>query len=202
VARRPPSADFNRRPRHTEDTGASATKAHTIDTVLLKSSPGVLKMEQKDRIVKSKEVILRLDEATALDLEQLLYSLGELVAAGAPIHPPPADVEKRLGVVYFEILRQLGKPTMAEAMQASIDNAYARVFEPPEGGWPTIDASALVLPKWLCGAACSTVVPLRQQPGVPFFVTDDDVNMGLTRLCGQDTARPPVDATTTAALQS
>ena len=131
----------------------------------------------KDNIAKPKEVVLHLDEVTAFDLEQLLYSLGELVAAGAPIHPPPADVETRLGAVYFEILRQLGKPTMAEAIQAAMDNAHARVFEPPEGGWPAIDSSRLVLPKWLCGAACSTVVPLRQQPGLPFFVTDDDINM-------------------------
>jgi len=134
-------------------------------------------MGQQDNSAAPKNVMLHLDEATALALEQLLYSLGELVAAGAPIHPPPADVEARLGVVYRDILRQLGRPTMAEAMQAASDSAHARVFAPPEDGWPTIDADDVVLPKWLCGVACSTVVPLRQQPGKPFFVTDDDVIM-------------------------
>lgn len=132
-------------------------------------------MGQQDNSAAPKNVMLHLDEATALGLEQLLYSLGELVAAGAPIHPPAADAEARLGVVYHDILRQLGRPTMAEAMQASIDSAHARVFAPPAGGWPTIDDGDLVLPKWLCGVACSTVVPLRQQPGKPFFVTDDAV---------------------------
>ncbi len=62
-------------------------------------------MGQQDNSAAPKNVMLHLDEATALDLEQLLYSLGELVAAGAPIHPPPADVEARLGVVYRDILR-------------------------------------------------------------------------------------------------
>lgn len=133
-------------------------------------------MGQQDKSAAPKHVILQLDEATAVDLEQLLYSLGELVAAGAPIHPPPADVEARLGVMYRDILRQLGKPTMAEAMQANMDAAHPRTFLPPAGGWPTLAAGDLVLPRWLRGVACSTVVPLRQQPGKPFFVLDDDVN--------------------------
>ena len=69
-----------------------------------------------------REVILRLDETQANALWDLLYSYGELVAAGAPIKPPLPGREMDLAGLMEEIDHQLGRMTMAEAMQASIDH--------------------------------------------------------------------------------
>jgi hypothetical protein len=69
----------------------------------------------------AKEIVLRLNETEANALWQLLYSHGELIAAGAPVMPPLPGHELDLLRVYEEITHQLGHMTMAEAMQASID---------------------------------------------------------------------------------
>lgn len=68
-----------------------------------------------------KEVVLRLDEKTAEALSGLLYSLGETVAAEAPILMPPPEIEERLGGLMGEIDQQLGKKSIAEMMQEAID---------------------------------------------------------------------------------
>ena len=83
----------------------------------------------KDNIAKPKEVVLHLDEVTAFDLEQLLYSLGELVAAGAPIHPPPADVETRL------------VPCISKSYASLGNRRWPRRYKPP---WimPTLACSS------------------------------------------------------------
>lgn len=68
-----------------------------------------------------KEVVLRLDEQTAEALSGLLYSLGEMVAAGSPILMPPPEVEEQLGGLMSEVDRQLGKKSLSEVMQESLE---------------------------------------------------------------------------------
>src|SRR5205823_5524982 len=68
------------------------------------------------------KVVLRLDEAAARDIYDLLYALGEQVAAGAPVLlPPPAATGHRLSAVFHELQRQLGLPSMAQAMGVVIE---------------------------------------------------------------------------------
>jgi hypothetical protein len=74
-----------------------------------------------ENVSGAKEVVLRLDEATAEALWKLLYSHGELVAAGVPVMPPAPGHEMDLAGLMEEIDHQLGRMTIAEAMQASID---------------------------------------------------------------------------------
>jgi hypothetical protein len=68
-----------------------------------------------------KEIMLRLDEATANDLWNALYAIGEHIAAGAPIHQLPSETNDRLAAVMAEIDHQLGRMTIAEAMGAALE---------------------------------------------------------------------------------
>ncbi|MFB7329748.1 hypothetical protein [Streptomyces sp. NPDC056190] len=43
------------------------------------------------------DIVLRLDRASAEDLYEVLWPLGEHIAAGAPIPEPPAEAEERAG---------------------------------------------------------------------------------------------------------
>ncbi|MFI1393325.1 hypothetical protein [Streptomyces griseoaurantiacus] len=55
------------------------------------------------------DVVLRLDRATAEDLYEVLWLLGEHTAAGAPIPEPPAEAEERLSRVFEFLGDSLGK---------------------------------------------------------------------------------------------
>jgi hypothetical protein len=44
-----------------------------------------------------RDVVLRLDRATAGDLYEALFEVGEHIAAGAPITPSTAEEAERLG---------------------------------------------------------------------------------------------------------
>lgn len=57
------------------------------------------------------EVIeLRVDRATALDLRDALYQLGEHIAAGRPIDAMPAETSQRLGALLRNLDVELGGP--------------------------------------------------------------------------------------------
>jgi hypothetical protein len=56
-----------------------------------------------------RDIVLRLDRATAEDLYAALYELGEYVAAGAPITPPTAEEAERLGHVLQDLDHSLGR---------------------------------------------------------------------------------------------
>ena len=68
-----------------------------------------------------KEIVLRLDEATANDLYWILHSVGAYIAAGAPIPERSTESYKRIAAVMAELHHQFGRMTMAEAMQAALD---------------------------------------------------------------------------------
>ncbi|MFE7893859.1 hypothetical protein [Streptomyces sp. NPDC057412] len=55
------------------------------------------------------DVVLRLDCASAEDLYEVLWLLGEHIAAGAPIPEPPAEADERLGRVFRSLGDSLGK---------------------------------------------------------------------------------------------
>ena len=44
-----------------------------------------------------RDIVLRLDRATAEDLYAAMYELGEHIGAGAPTTPPTAEEVERLG---------------------------------------------------------------------------------------------------------
>jgi len=56
-----------------------------------------------------RDIVLRLDRATAEDLYAALYELGEHVAAGAPITPPTGAEAARLGHVLQDLDHSLGR---------------------------------------------------------------------------------------------
>jgi hypothetical protein len=67
------------------------------------------------------EVVLRLDEASARDLLDTIYAVGEHVAAGAPIQQDPPDVVRRMAAVQRELEGQLGIESIGAAMQRAMD---------------------------------------------------------------------------------
>ncbi|MET7747355.1 hypothetical protein [Micromonospora sp. NPDC005367] len=54
------------------------------------------------------EIVLRLDRMTAKHLADMLYDVGEHLAAGAPIAPTSTDEARRLGEVLQTLWRELG----------------------------------------------------------------------------------------------
>lgn len=71
---------------------------------------------------ETKEIILRMDEATARALYQAHTALGEHIAAGVPIPYPVKEENAQLASVLTDLGHQLGIKSMAEAMQASLDH--------------------------------------------------------------------------------
>ncbi|MEV7739349.1 hypothetical protein AB0O75_46240 [Streptomyces sp. NPDC088921] len=55
------------------------------------------------------DVVLRLDRASAEDLYEVLWLVGEHLAAGAPIPAVPHEANERLGRVIGNLGRSLGK---------------------------------------------------------------------------------------------
>jgi len=55
------------------------------------------------------DVVLRMDRETAEDLYVAMYELGEHIAAGAPITPPPAEEVERLGRLLRDLAHSIGR---------------------------------------------------------------------------------------------
>ncbi|MEV6055327.1 hypothetical protein [Streptomyces sp. NPDC052107] len=55
------------------------------------------------------DVVLRLDRASAEDLYEVLWLVGEHLAAGAPLPALPAEANARLGRVISTLGHSLGK---------------------------------------------------------------------------------------------
>ncbi|MDV9172333.1 hypothetical protein R6V09_19790 [Streptomyces sp. W16] len=55
------------------------------------------------------DIALRLDRDTAEDLYEVLWLMGEHIAAGAPIPEPPAEAEARLAQLFKSLGDSLGK---------------------------------------------------------------------------------------------
>ncbi|MFE0433910.1 hypothetical protein ACFW20_07990 [Streptomyces nigra] len=55
------------------------------------------------------DVVLRLDRASAEDLHEVLWLVGEHLAAGGTIPPLPHETNERLGRVISTLGRSLGK---------------------------------------------------------------------------------------------
>jgi hypothetical protein len=70
-----------------------------------------------DEADDNEQIVLSMDRATARDLYDELYAVGEHWAAGAEIPYPPSDVMNRLIAVFNDLGHELGIPTMAERMR-------------------------------------------------------------------------------------
>jgi hypothetical protein len=56
-----------------------------------------------------RDIVLRLNRATAEDLYAALYKFGEHIAAGAPITPPTAAEVERLGRLLRDLAHSLNR---------------------------------------------------------------------------------------------
>ena len=67
-----------------------------------------------------KEIVLHLDEATARDLHDAIYMMGEHIAAGMEFPVLPTEFHLRLRAVMDDLSRQLGRGSMTDAMEAHV----------------------------------------------------------------------------------
>ncbi|MEV4489624.1 hypothetical protein AB0K04_05840 [Micromonospora coxensis] len=65
------------------------------------------------------EIVVRLDRTTAKYVANMLYDVGEHLAAGAPIAPTSTDEARRLGEVLQMLWRELGIPLPYETDKAA-----------------------------------------------------------------------------------